>query len=60
MRPVLALEPSWWDPSERIAIHIGPEDSKSEADEYHVRLLKHARQYDLSDISKHHGGDEGG
>jgi hypothetical protein len=45
-----SLEPSWWDPSERIGIHIGPEDPESEADEYHVRLLKHARQYDLSDI----------
>lgn len=46
------LEPSWWGSSERVGMHIGPRDPESEAEHHHVRLLKHARQYDLSDISQ--------
>lgn len=49
-KPGGSLEPSWWGSSERIGMHIGPEDPESEAEQYHVRLLKRARQYDLSDV----------
>lgn len=51
---VTSLEPLWWGQFERVGMQAGPADPDAEAELSHVRLLKRARQFDLSDVYHRH------